>query len=224
MANKKTMNQNPKQYYVFIDESGTLPDVKDKFIVIAGVGAENIKDAKDLVSRVLKSLRQRKIKIKELKFYYSGDRTKIQILSGIVSCGFEIFILAVDKKSRKISDTPENFALLISELINGINLWKPKRNLKIIIDRHFHRRNDEKSFNNFLRKKVVKNVDYDIQHIDSQHNFIVNLADFVAGANLAKYNKNEFQFYDIVKENILFEKIVNYIALKRKSITDKKIP
>lgn len=218
------MDKNLKQYYIFIDESGTLPDVKDKFIVIAGVGAENIKDAKDLVSRVLKSLRQQKIRIKELKFYHSGDRTKIQILSGIVSCGFEIFILAVDKKKRKISDTPENFALLIGELINGINLWKPKRNLKIIIDRHFNRKNDEKSFNNFLQEKVIKNVDYNIQHIDSYQNFIVNLADFVAGANLAKYNKKEFQFYNIIKENILFEKIVNYPALKRKNLKIKKIP
>ena len=149
--------QNINNYFVFVDESGTLPDVKDKFIVIAGVGAEKAKDAKDLISRILKSLRQRKIKIKEVKFYYSGERTKIQILSGIISCGFDIFIIAIDKKNRKISDTPENFALLISELINEINLWKPRRNLKIIIDRHFHRKNDEKSFNNFLQEKVKKN-------------------------------------------------------------------
>ena len=218
IQNIKQNNKNLKQYFIFIDESGTLPDVKDKFIVVAGVGAEKIKDAKDLISRVLKSLRQRKIKIRELKFYYSGDRTKIQILSGMVSCGFEIFILAVDKKKRKISDTPENFALLVGELVNGINLWKPERNLKIIIDRHFHRKNDEKSFNNFLQEKVIKNIDYDIQHIDSQQNFIVNLSDFAAGANLAKYNKDSFQFYNIIKENILFEKIVNWPALKRKSI------
>ena len=216
--------QNINNYFVFVDESGTLPDVKDKFIVIAGVGAEKAKDAKDLISRILKSLRQRKIKIKEVKFYYSGERTKIQILSGIISCGFDIFIIAIDKKNRKISDTPENFALLISELINEINLWKPRRNLKIIIDRHFHRKNDEKSFNNFLQEKVKKNVNYNIQHTNSQQNIIVNLADFATGANLAKYNKNKFQFYDIIKENILFEKIVNWPALKRKNLKYKKIP
>lgn len=32
--------RNPKQYYILIDESGTLPDPKDRFIVIAGVGVE----------------------------------------------------------------------------------------------------------------------------------------------------------------------------------------
>jgi len=210
---------NSKQiYYILVDESGTLPDPKDKFIVVAGIGLRKIKEAKNLVSRILKSLRQRKIKIKEVKFYYAGERTKRQILSGIISASFEVFTIIIDKKGRKIPDTPENFALLISELINEINLWQPKRSLKIIIDRHFQRRNDEKSFNNFLQRNVKKDLGYSIQHINSQQNFIINLADFVAGAILAKYNKNNPKFYNIIKESILSEKIVNWPELKRKSL------
>jgi hypothetical protein len=33
---------------IFIDESSTLPDPKDKFIVICGVGTKNIKEARIL--------------------------------------------------------------------------------------------------------------------------------------------------------------------------------
>ena len=213
-----------KQYFVLIDESGTLPDVKDRFIIIAGIGLEEIKEGKNLISQTLKSLRQRKIKIKEVKFYYAGERTKRQILSGIVSAGFEIFTIAVDKKGRKISDTPENFALLVGELINEINLWNPERNLEIIIDRHFCKRDDEQNFNKFFKKSVGKNLNFNIQHTNSQQNFIVNLADFAAGAILAKYNKNNSRFYDIIKESILLEKIINWPELKRKSLEHKKIP
>ncbi|MBU4298435.1 DUF3800 domain-containing protein [Patescibacteria group bacterium] len=210
-----------KQYYILIDESGTLPDPKDKFVVITGVGLRELKEGKNLISRILKSLRQRKIKVKkvkEVKFYYAGERTKRQILSGIVLAGFEIFTIIVDKKRRKISDTPENFSLLVSELINEVNLWQPKRNLKIIIDRHFHRESDEKNFNKLLQKNIKNSLGYGIQHTDSQQNFIINLADFAAGAILSKYNKNNFQFYDIIKESILLEKIVNWPELKRKSL------
>ncbi len=213
--------QKLKQHYILIDESGTLPDLRDKFIVIAGVSPERIKEAENLVSRILKSLRQRKIRTQEVKFYYAGEQTKRQILSGIISAGFEIFVVAVDKKRRKISDTPENFALLAGELINEINLWQPERNLKILIDRHFQRKEYEKDFNKFLRKNVKKDLSYSIQHIDSQQNFIINLADFVAGAILAKYNKNNTQFYNIIKEAILLEKIVNWPELKRKSLENK---
>lgn len=216
MENKKEKFKKP--YYILVDESGTLPDPKDKFVVIAGVGLRELKEGKNLISRILKSLRQRKIKIKEVKFYYAGERTKRQILSGIVLAGFEIFTLIVDKKRRKIPDTPENFSLLASELINEVNLWQPKRNLKIIIDRHFYQECDEKNFNKFFQKEMKKDLNYTIQHIDSQQNFIINLADFVAGAVLAKYNKNNFQFCDIIKESILLEKIVNWPELKRKSL------
>ncbi len=204
--------------YILVDESGTLPDPKDQFIVIAGIRLRKIKEARNLISRILKSLRQRKIRIKEVKFYYAGEQTKRQILSGIISAGFEIFVVIVDKKRRKISDTPENFALLVGELISEIDLWQPKRNLKILIDKHFHRKADEKDFNKFLQENIKKALSYSIQHIDSQQDFIINLADFVAGAILVKYNKNNVQFYNIIKESILLEKIVNWPELKRRSL------
>ena len=54
--------QYKKMFNIFIDESGTLPDPKDKFIVIAGVGIKKIKEAQNVVSRVLTSLRQSKTK------------------------------------------------------------------------------------------------------------------------------------------------------------------
>ena len=55
---------------IFIDESGTLPDQKDKYIVISAVATNKLKEAKNVISKVLASLRQRKIRVKELKFYY----------------------------------------------------------------------------------------------------------------------------------------------------------
>lgn len=209
--------QNSKQYYILIDESGTLPDIKDKFIVIAGVGLKQIKEAQNLTGRILKSLRQRKIKVREVKFYYAGEQTKRQILSGLVSAKFDIFTVIIDKKRRKIADTPENFSLLVAELISEINLWQKNKKLEIIIDRHFHIKKEESEFNQLLRKNI-KEIKYAIQHKDSQQNFIVNLADFIAGAVLGKYNKNNLQFYDIIKESVLLEKIVNWPELKRKSM------
>jgi hypothetical protein len=224
LLNRKTKNlKNRNPQHVFIDESGTLPDPADKFIVVAAVGMENNRDAKILISRTLKSLRQKKAKIKEIKSYYSGDRTKIQVLSGTVAAEFEIFAIITDKKGRKISDTPENFALLVGELINEINLWQSQRKLKITIDRHFSRKEDEKTFNEFLKKRV-KSLNYSIQHAESQRNLEINFADFAASAVLTKYNKNNCRFYNIIKDGILVKKIVNWPELKRKSLLNKKFP
>jgi len=207
---------------IFIDESGTLPDPKDKFIVICGVGVERIKEAENIFSRIRASLRQRKIKVQEIKFYYAGRNTKWQFLSGLVSANLKIFALVVDKKGRKIADIPENFCILVAELVNEINLWYRFKKINLILDRHFHRKIDEEKFNKFLKLKINKEVRYQIRHIDSRQIFLVNIADMAAGAILWKYSGKDLQFYNLIKENIIIEKIVSWPEIKRKNLLQNK--
>lgn len=98
-------------YYVLLDESGTLPDPRDKYIVVGAIGLSDIKKGIGVLKNITSSLRKKEAKITELKFYYAGERTRRKVLSGIVLEEFEIFVLIVDKQRRKIADTPENFAL-----------------------------------------------------------------------------------------------------------------
>lgn len=206
---------------VFIDESGTLPDVKDKFIVICGVVVDELKEAKNIFSRILKSLKQRKIDIKEIKFYHAGQNTKRQFLSGISSANFKIFTLVVDKKNRKIADTPENFSVLVGDLIGDIIKWYENGNINFVIDRHFYRKVDQNEFNKLVGLEFKGSLKYLIKDVDSQKNFLVNTADMAAGAILWKYRGKDRQFYDLIKENIIAEKVVSWPEIKRKSI--KKI-
>ena len=43
--------KHKKQYFVLIDESGTLPDVRDRFVTITGVGLREMKKGKNLISQ-----------------------------------------------------------------------------------------------------------------------------------------------------------------------------
>jgi hypothetical protein len=92
--------------YIFIDESGTLPDPRDKYIAIAGVSARDLKKVENIISRVLFSLRQQKTNLKEIKFYYAGQNTKRQFLSSLVATDLKIFVIIIEKQGRKIPDTP----------------------------------------------------------------------------------------------------------------------
>lgn len=166
---------------VFIDESGTLPDVKDEFIVICGVAVKQLKEAENIFSRILNSLRQRKIKIKEIKFYHAGQNTKRQFLSGISAVDFKIFSLIVDKKSRKIADSPDNFALLAGNLMSDIIKWHKGEKILFILDRHFYRQSDQDEFDNLVKKEIGWSLKYQIKHVDSQQDFLVNTADMAAG-------------------------------------------
>src|SRR3989344_13997 len=209
-----------KQLIVFVDESGTLPDSKDRFVVICGAAVEDIKEADSLIHKVLFSLRQTRdsLKLRELKFYHSRDAVKRIFLSAIAASRLKIFILIVDKQGRKIHDDPENFSVILAELIIEIFLWYRNVKLNLIIDRHFSRSGDEQE----MDKLLSHNFNYgskwqlgSIQHIDSQSNLAVNIADMCAGAVLRKYRHGDDKFYFIIRENILVEKIANWPELKR---------
>lgn len=204
---------------VFIDESGTLPDVKDEFVVIGGVAVKQLKEAENIFSRILNSLRQRKIKIKEIKFYHAGQNTKRQFLSGIAAADFKIFALIIDKKERKIADSPDNFALLVENLIGDIVKWHKGEKIIFILDKHFYRKSDQDEFDNLIKKEIGEDFKYQIKHVDSRQDFLVNTADVSAGAILWKYRGKDAQFYDLIKENIVVEKLINWPEIKRKSIT-----
>jgi len=202
---------------VFIDESGTLPDIEDKFIVFCGVAVNQIKEAENIFSRILKSLRQKKIRIKEIKFYNAGQNTKRQLLSGIAAADFKIFALIIDKKERRISDNPENFALLMKILIEDIINWHKNEPLSFVLDKHFHKATDRKEFDSFIKKHLnLKGLKLNIKHVDSMQNFLVNLADMSAGSVLWKYRGKDSQFYNLIKENIVIEKIISWPEAKKR--------
>lgn len=55
-----------------------------------------------------------------------------------------------------------------------------------------------------------------IEHLDSQQNTIVSLADFVAGAFRIKYAKNITQFADKIENRVEGKVITSWRALKQK--------
>ncbi|KKT92254.1 MAG: hypothetical protein A3E37_01020 [Candidatus Andersenbacteria bacterium RIFCSPHIGHO2_12_FULL_46_9] len=226
MPNPKQIqnNKTAAPVNVFIDESGTLPDPKDRLIVISAVGIRNLKEANNIISRIKSSLRKTKKKeIKEIKFYYAGHNTKRQFLSGIVSANFDIFCLIVDKKGRKIADSPVNYAILLTEIVNEAVAWYKPIPIKVTSDRHFQSLYHQKELNNYLGNSVDKKTSQTIKHVDSQQNKVVNIADMAAGAIHWQYSGKNSQYYRLIKDNIISEKIVSWPSLKQKYMTNKKL-
>lgn len=169
------------KFTIFIDESGTLPDIKDKVIVVAAVGT----NTPEVIDKIFKSL-QKKGKLRkqtgELKFYTAGEKTKQLFFEKIAKESIDIFVLEVEKMGRKIPDTPEHFALLCWLLLNDVFSFYSDIQ-KIIFDRHFSRDYDTEQFNKFLMHLLPQVGD--IQHVDSKQEKRVNIADMIAGAVLA---------------------------------------
>jgi len=202
---------------IFVDESGTLPDPKDRVIIVAAVGTK----APSKIELIIKTVRKKgkfKKPTGELKFYTAGDKTKTAFFKEITKEEVSIFILTVEKMGRKIPDTPQHFAVLCWLLLTDVFSFYPQIK-EIVFDRHFHRDKDIKKFNQLLQK-LIKSLP-DLKHVDSKKDKKVNIADMIAGAVLAKEVKKDDKFYKMFRKQIISEARINWPEAKRRLI--KKI-
>lgn len=205
--------------YIYIDESGTLPDPKDKVIVVAAVGVIFPNQIENIFRN--KSWRQNlKNKNAELKFYTAGIKTKVAALKEIAKNDFAIFILVIDKNGRKIIDNPENFATISWLLVEDVLNFCPNVS-QIIFDRHFTQEEKIDEFNKFLVELLNRQIT--IKHVDSKLNEGVNVSDIIAGATLAQETGKGNQFYNLIAKKVISVKKINWPEAKAKFFDQKKL-
>lgn len=212
---------NQKSKTIFIDESGTLPDPKDKVVIIAAIGTQIPRELAEINKKVRKKIRgyKKPEEIIEIKFYQAGDRTKKEFLNELVKYNLDIFVLIIEKNNQKIKDSPENFALLCYILLKECLIFYQDKVEEIIFDRHFHRQKDQQLFNQILESLLKKK--YNFKHFDSINHPEINTADMVAGSLLWKYTDKNKEFYEIIRERIVSEMVINWKEAKRKFFQTK---
>ncbi|MBI4059393.1 DUF3800 domain-containing protein [Candidatus Microgenomates bacterium] len=200
--------------FVIIDESGRLFDPNDRFLIFAAVVTDTLVNLDKIIPSVKKTL-PRKIKIAEIKFSKTGDRTRLKILKEIHSRKLKLFILVIDKEGRKIKDTPENYSLLIATLLKKI-MKRYSTTSHILIDKHFTWVTQREKFNKNIQKILARSLF--IEHLDSQQNTIVSLPDFVAGAIRVSYTKNQKYFAEIINDLIEEQIVTTWRKIKQKMV------
>lgn len=203
---------------IVIDESGTLPDPKDKVVVIAAVGIDNLALIDRVHKSTRKSLKNRGKSIDEIKFYLAGEKTKLIYLRDLATQNVEIFVLIVEKNGQKIADTPENFAVLCWLLLEDCFLfYRERKNTEIILDRHFNSEKDQEKFNRILNRLLNKQLTF--IHADSKVTSAISASDMIAGSVLWCNTGKSSKFYSLIKNKIISEKRLNWKEAKRRFFT-----
>ena len=202
--------------YAIIDESGRFGDPESKFLVFAVVATRSLIGMDKIIPAARRKIpRKGKRKFEktlaEIKFSTTGDKTRMTVLDLISKEKLELFILVVDSEGKRIEDNPENYSLLVAKILNSVLSRNP--NLKhVIIDRHFTWITQREKFNTLVQKTLKK--DLFIEHLDSQQNTIVSLADFVAGAIREYYSKRNRGWREIIVKKIVNEERTTWKKLK----------
>lgn len=200
---------------IFIDESGTLADPKDRFVVFAGVFSKNPQSLTKLIPKARKRVPpKKKLKrerlVSEFKFRSVGDSTKERILKEIAKLDVKLFVVILDKERRKVQDTPQNYALLVFTLLKQV--FKKEAVDKVVIDRHFNQVEKRQE----LTKQLVTlyGKELEVAQVDSLTDSRVDLADFVAGAVLKSARDRVEQFKKLIEPKIVSLKVVKWRELK----------
>jgi len=191
---------------IFIDESGTLPDIADKYIVVVALVSYNPEELRNILPKFRKKIptkgsRRREKILREFKFHYVGGITRRKVLEEIISKNIKIYALVVDKIGRKITDKPENYGGLIKALVDS---FKEGEDIKdIYIDKHFAAKETTSKLQSFLERNIKGNFKF--SQIDSLRDSRIDLADFLAGAIFRKYRASDPTFYEIIAAKIVKE-------------------
>ena len=204
--------------YTVIDESGRFGDPESKILVLAAVAANSLIGLDRIIPKVktrlpVKGKRRKERTLAEIKFSTTGDKTRKAVLDAIVREKIEIFLIVIVTEGRKIVDNPENYALLVTQLLSMVK----KKNIElkhVIIDRHFSWIHQREKFNQLVQKKLK--MDLFIEHLDSQQNTVISLADFVAGGVREDYVKGKNQWEGIIRHKIISKKEISWRKLKQK--------
>lgn len=203
--------------YALIDESGRIYDPNDKILVFAVIVTNNLSGLEKIIikarQRIPEKGRRRRERLSEIKFSLTGDNTRLFILKGLTKYQVKIYSLIIDKQGRKIQDNPENYAILIEELLRTVIRDNPKLT-HILIDRHFTYITQRERFNLYIQKKFSSRLF--IEHVDSLQNPVITLADFVAGAIRVAYVKQIHEFKECIKDLITEDKLVTWKEIKKR--------
>jgi len=171
-----------KLAFLGVDECGSL-SAEAEWFVLAGVLTyapgpiqRIIRRAAVASSRRLKRTRHAP---SEFKWSNASLRFRQDVLLRLAAAEVEAFGLTIHKAHRRIDDVPENYAVLVVELLSAV--WAKHPNIALKIDRRYTAPGQIAVLDTQIYRHWPPPGVLSIEHVDSQRSPLVQLADFVAG-------------------------------------------
>ena len=168
--------------HIGLDESGSLTAATPLF-TLAAVVTPRPETLRNLVKRAAtssgKHFKRRRRATGEFKWSNASRRLRSEVLTRLSKTDAELFALTVNKEGRRLEDSPENYAILVCELLSLC--WDTFPNVALSVDRHFTSPEQIAAVNTFIYRQWPAAGVLSITHVDSQRSPLVQLADFVAG-------------------------------------------
>ena len=205
--------------YIYLDESGDLGFKKSSsnwFLFTIAMISES-RSLEQVVKKVWRPLKKKYKKLGELHASHEKDSTRIRLLRHIGEIP-DLKILCIVLNKRKVYvdlQNQKNYLynytanVLLDRMFNK-DILKPKEPIHLYIDRKDTKKQLRENFINYLTTSMIKKREgnFKIELHSSHENKSLQAVDFISWAIFRKYEYGDYQFYEIIKKNVVDERLL----------------
>jgi hypothetical protein len=205
--------------YIFIDESGDLgfSERSSKWFLFTILLTNKHRKVEKVIKKVHKSLRKKYKKVGELHAYHTQDITKKRLLKHLSELD-DLKILCVLLNKEKVYIDLQNqknylynyTANILLDRLHNKEMFSGKEVVKLYVDQKDTNKFIRGNLENYLTSKLDnwQNDNIVIKIKPSHTEKCLQAVDFISWAIFRKYEMGDYEFYDIIKDKIVEEKLL----------------
>jgi hypothetical protein len=205
--------------YLFIDESGDLGFSKrsSKWFVFTIILTKNHRPLEKVIKKVRNTLKKKHKSITELHAYHVDDVTRKRVLQHLAEVS-DLQVLCVVLNKEKVYVDLQNqknylynyVANILLDRLHQKDILPQDEHLDICFDRKDTKKNLRSNFTQYLETalKGKRNGNVSIS-LEASHNVkALQAVDFVSWAIFRKYEKGDYEYYELIKDKIVEENLL----------------
>lgn len=205
--------------YIFLDESGDLgfSERSSRWFILTIVFTNNHRKIEKCVKKVHRGLRKKYKRVSELHAYHADSVTRKRILK-LLSETEDLKILCIILNKKKVYTDLQNqksylynyTANVLLDRLHNKKILKSRDKILIYIDQRETNKFLKKNFEDYLGSNLIKkgNNHFEIKIRPSHTEKCLQAVDFISWSIFRKYEKNDYEYYEIIKNKVIGENIL----------------
>lgn len=205
--------------YIFLDESGDLGFKKSssKWFLITVAMTNDSRSIERVIKKFWRHLKKKHKRLGELHASQEKDVTRKQILRQLDEI-HDLKILCVILNKQKVYVDLQNqknylynyAANILLDRLHTKEMLKPKEPIHLFIDRKDTKKWLRENFINYLTGSMQRRRDglFAVKLHSSYENKSLQAVDFISWAIFRKYEHGDYEFYEIIKDKVIEEKLL----------------
>lgn len=205
--------------YIFLDESGDLGFGKrsSKWFLFTLAIVDDERSLERVVKKVWRTIHKKHKHVGELHASHEKDVTRtrmLQMLAEIESLKIITIILNKEKVHLDLQNQKNylyNYTanIVLDRLINT-NHFDRDHNISLVVDRKDTKKSLRENFISYITNAMHKrdHKKFEMSLVASHEDKNLQAVDFISWAIFRKYEKGDYEFYEIIKSKIIDEKLL----------------